>query len=136
VSHSTGVGYIFEENEVKKVLLATAAVMLIVAASSANASWVLVPGDTTDRNIHGCGSSWEICKYRRGAHSTVVAPKVNGHASACEATCRSKCQASWQVGGYRNVEACYAAWAKINAMGMGERCEAASRARGGRPGPC
>ena len=49
----------------KKVLLATAAVMLIVAASSANASWVLVPGDTTDRNIHGCGSSWEICKYRR-----------------------------------------------------------------------
>ena len=115
----------------KKVLLATAAVMLIVAASPANASWVLIPGDTTDRNIHGCGSSWETCKYRASVRNN-----RKSYASACEATCRSKCQASWQVGGYRNVGACYAAWAKINAMGMGERCEAASRARGGRPGPC
>jgi hypothetical protein len=52
VSHSTDVGCISEENDMKKVLFSTAAVMLIVAAPSANASWVLVPGDTTDRNIH------------------------------------------------------------------------------------
>ena len=125
----------------KKVLLATAAVMLIVAASPANASWVLIPGDTNDRNLHGCGSSWGICKYRASVRNNPVVgrasqPQAKSYASACEATCRSKCQVSWRVGGYRNVEACYAAWAKINAMGMGERCEAASRARGGRPGPC
>src|SRR5215813_421035 len=57
----------------KKVLLATAAVMLIVAASPANASWVLIPGDTTDRNLHGCGSSWEICKQRNAARNNARA---------------------------------------------------------------
>jgi hypothetical protein len=73
---------------------------------------------------------------RRGTGGSYRQSQAKSYASACEATCRSKCQVSWRVGGYRNVEACYAAWAKINAMGMGERCEAASRARGGRPGPC
>src|SRR5262249_47192979 len=29
-----------------------------------NASWVLIPGDTNDTRLHGCGSSWAICKYR------------------------------------------------------------------------
>ena len=75
MSHSTDVGCVSEENEMKKVLFATAAVMLIVAAPSANASWVLIPGDTTDRNLHGCGSSWEICKYRASVRNNHNTPK-------------------------------------------------------------
>ena len=62
----------------KKVLLATAAVMLIVAASPANASWVLIPGDTTDRNLHGCGSSYEICKQRAVARNNPTVTKTRG----------------------------------------------------------
>ena len=78
MSHSTDVGCISEENEMKKVLLATAAVMLIVAASPANASWVLIPGDTTDRNLHGCGSSYEICKQRAVARNNPTVTKTRG----------------------------------------------------------
>src|SRR5262244_2553130 len=115
--------------KMKVAMLAIGALALALSwlPMPANASWVLVPGDSTDRNLHGCGSSWEICKYRRAPK---VVPQVNGHAGGCNSVCQAKCQASWQVGGYRNVGACYAAWAKINAMGMNERCEAASRARG------
>jgi len=35
----------------------------------AQASWVLIPGDTTDRNLHGCGSSYAICHYRAAVRS-------------------------------------------------------------------
>jgi hypothetical protein len=80
---------------------------------------------------------------RAGAHPTVVAPKVipqtNGHnVGACDATCQAKYQATWRAGGFRSVGACYTAWSKLNAMGteVAQRCEAASRARGWRPGPC
>ena len=119
----------------KKVLFATAAVMLIVAASSANASWVLRPGDTTDRNLHGCGSSWEICKYRASVRNNRNTPKANGHAGGCDSLCQTKCQASWQRLGFRSVEACYVKWGNLNRLGIARQCEAAIRARQpGEPG--
>jgi len=120
----------------KKVLLATAAVMLIVAASSANASWVLIPGDTTDRNLHGCGSSWEICKYRRSVRPTAAihsAPRANGHAGGCDSLCQTKCQASWRALGFRSVNACVARWDRLNAEGTAASCETAIKANGLRP---
>ena len=55
----------------RKIVLALA--VLAGIAAPANASWVLIPGDTTDRNLHGCGSSWEVCKeraYQRNHPST------------------------------------------------------------------
>src|SRR5262245_40099534 len=76
----------------KKVLFATAAVMLIVAASSANASWVLVPGDTTDRNIHGCGSSWEMCKQKRAVvHNNPTVTKARRTATPTNGTVPKFC---------------------------------------------
>jgi hypothetical protein len=65
----------------KTLLIAVASLMLL--ASDANASWVLIPGDTTDRNVHGCGSSWGVCAQRRGQpRAAAAAPRaaaVNGN---------------------------------------------------------
>ena len=44
----------------------------------ASASWVLIPADTTDRNLHGCGSSWEICHARRAARNNPTVTRANG----------------------------------------------------------
>ena len=35
--------------------------------------------------------------------------------AACNAICQSKCDATWQAGGYRNPQACYQVWSVINA---------------------
>jgi hypothetical protein len=78
---------------------------------------------------------------RAGAHPTVVAPKVvpqvNGHSiGACDAACQSKCQATWRAGGFKNVEACYAKWSRLNANPeLARACEAANRANGWRHSP-
>ena len=55
-------GVFLKETEVKKLLFAGTTVLLM--ATSASASWQLIPGDTTDRNFHGCGSVWAVCQYR------------------------------------------------------------------------
>src|SRR5262249_4722613 len=61
-------------------------------------------------------------------------PQVNSHnIGACDATCQRKCQASWQVGGFPSVGACYAKWSRLNAMGVARECEAKARAQGYRP---
>jgi hypothetical protein len=44
-----------------------AGLLLASTYSAANASWVLIPGDTNDTRLHGCGASWEICKQRKAA---------------------------------------------------------------------
>jgi hypothetical protein len=72
VSHSTDVGCISNrrKTDVKKMLLVCAvgvaglAIATTMSARPAVASWVLIPGDTNDTRLHGCGSSWAICKYR------------------------------------------------------------------------
>jgi hypothetical protein len=45
-----------------------AGLLLATTFSAANASWVLIPGDTNDTRLHGCGSSWTICQYRNHWH--------------------------------------------------------------------
>jgi hypothetical protein len=62
----------------------------------------------------------------------VITPQINGH---CDPTCQRKCQATWQPGGFPNVEACYAKWSRLNAMGIARQCEEANRARGWRRSP-
>src|SRR5262249_61836683 len=53
-------------------------VLGLLAAVPASASWQLIPGDTTDRNLHGCGSSWEICQARRAAPANPTVTRANG----------------------------------------------------------
>jgi len=63
-------------------------------------------------------------------------PQVNGHAGGCGSTCQAKCQATWRPGGFPNVEACYAKWARLNANPeLARACEAANRANGWRHTP-
>ena len=120
----------------RKLMFALAILAMTMTTASAQSSGPANAFFGGGLGAYPTGGSYQPSPPQTARHAPKVAPQAKSYASACEATCRSKCQASWQVGGYRNVEACYAAWAKINAMGMGERCEAASRARGGRPGPC
>jgi hypothetical protein len=62
-----------------RVILAVGLLALgLWTVSPANASWQLIPGDTTDRNFHGCGSSWEICNARKAARSSPPVTKANG----------------------------------------------------------
>jgi hypothetical protein len=64
------------------------------------------------------------------ARSNSAAPatsQVNGH--GCVGRCPEKCQASWQMLGFRSVEACYVKWGKLNRLGIARQCEAANRAR-------
>ena len=70
-------GVFLRETEVKKKLLLAGTAALLMA-TSANASWVLIPGDTTDRNLHGCGSSYEICRQHATAHNRPTVTKANG----------------------------------------------------------
>jgi hypothetical protein len=122
VSHSTDVGCISEENKVKKLLLMCA--FGIAFVGSANASWVLIPGDTTDRNLHGCGSSWETCKSRR----------IQRSQSGCDATCRAKCDATWRGWNgsgkpLKSAQECYVKWERLNRIGKASECERANNSR-------
>jgi hypothetical protein len=54
-----------------KTLIVTLFVTLIVTGA-AHASWVLIPGDTNDTRLHGCGASWEICKQRKAAKTPTI----------------------------------------------------------------
>jgi hypothetical protein len=47
---------------------------IFMAIRPAAASWRLIPGDTTDRHFHGCGSSWQICAERAAARARANAP--------------------------------------------------------------
>jgi hypothetical protein len=49
-----------------------AGLLLATTFSAANASWVLIPGDTNDTRLHGCGASWEICKQRKAAKTPTI----------------------------------------------------------------
>ena len=59
--------------------------------------------------------------------------KGNGHAGGCDSVCQTKCQGAWRALGFRNVNACVARWAKLNAEGTAATCETAIKANGMRP---
>jgi hypothetical protein len=62
-------------------------------------------------------------------------PPANRHARGCDWLCQRKCQATWQPGGFQNVQACYTKWTRLNAMGIARECEALNRTNGWRLSP-
>src|SRR5262249_16607947 len=62
----------------KLVFLVAVGALALWTAQPVNASWQLIPGDTTDARLHGCGSSWEICQQRRAARANPTVARANG----------------------------------------------------------
>jgi hypothetical protein len=92
---------------------------VFMALRPANASWRLVPGDTTDRLFHGCGSSWTICRARAVNRAYIQArPSKESHRVGCDALCQAKCDATSV-----NPAACYVKWNRLNLAGKGRECE-------------
>jgi len=112
---------------VKKLLFACAmgiaglAIAATLMSIPADASWQLIPGDTTDRHFHGCGSSWTICSIRAQNRAARSRADANTPHRYCDALCQAKCDATSS-----NPQACYAKWQKINAAGRGRECETAN----------
>src|SRR5262249_51010513 len=72
-----------------------AVLLVFMALQPVNASWVLIPGDTNDTRLHGCGSSWAICKYRansRGRYHTPEHQRVQQRIARKSNYCGVNCQ--------------------------------------------
>jgi hypothetical protein len=79
----------------------------------------------SNRGVHSCTCTWSAesrCVAWRASGGQVNS-RANGHAGGCDSTCQAKCQATWQAGGFPNVRACYARWAKLNTRGDASGCE-------------
>jgi hypothetical protein len=94
----------------------------VAIVSTARASWVLIPGDTNDTRLHGCGSSWTICAARRNNRAN---PSTANHRSGCDALCQAKCDAT-----SRNPAACYVKWDRLNRTEQARECENSLTGRG------
>ena len=75
----------------------------------------------SNRGVNSC--TWSASQYCANWRARGQA-NGNGHAAGgCDSTCQAKCQATWRAGGFPNVGACYARWAKLNARGDASQCE-------------
>ena len=134
-----------------KKLLLTSSVLILMSVGSALAGEIM-PGDNgrwhgympsgyigahpSNRGVNSC--KWSASTYCANWRANGGQTKSTGHSrGGCDATCRDKCDLTWRAGGYKNVQACYAKWSRLNANPeLAQRCEDANRARGWKAGPC